>query len=115
MTPKQMTPDQIARVCHAVNRAACAASGDHSQPPWDDAPDWQRTSAIKGVEFILAHPQAKPSDIHQNWLAEKVANGWTYGQIKDPERKEHPCLVPYDDLPPDQRAKDDLFQAVVRW
>ena len=28
------------------------------------------------------------------------ADGWKYGPVKDPEKKEHPCFVPYDDLPP---------------
>lgn len=41
------------------------------------------------------------------------AAGWKYGPVKDPERKEHPCFVPYDGLPPEQRAKDYLFRAVV--
>jgi hypothetical protein len=104
----------IARVCHEVNRAYCASQGDHSQPVWHQAPDWQRESAVAGVRFTLDHPEAKPSDSHDSWLAQKRADGWKHGPAKDPERKEHPCLVPYDELPPEQKAKDYLFQAVVR-
>lgn len=104
----------IARACHDVNRAYCAAMGDHSQPAWDDAPDWQRQSALTGVEFTLAHPDAGPSASHVSWLAEKERDGWTYGPVKNAEKKEHPCFVPYDDLPTEQKAKDYLFQAVVR-
>lgn len=37
-----MTEDQIARVCHEVNRAYCQALGDNSQPTWEEAPQWQR-------------------------------------------------------------------------
>lgn len=104
----------IARVCHEVNRAYCASLGDHSQPAWENAPDWQRASAINGVEFTLAHPDAKPSDSHVSWLAEKERDGWKYGPVKDAVTKEHPCFVPYDDLQVEQRTKDYLFQAVVR-
>lgn len=104
----------IARVCHEVNRAYCASQGDHTQPLWQDAPEWQRSSAIAGVRFTLAHPYAKPSDSHESWLEEKRRDGWQYGPVKDPERKLHPCFVPYDELPPAQKAKDYLFQAVVR-
>ena len=107
----------VARVCHEVNRAACAACaafGDHSQVAWADAPEWQRESAIKGVAFTLAHPDAKPSDNHDSWLAEKIDAGWVYGPVKDLEAKTHPCCVPYDELPPEQKLKDYLFQAVVR-
>lgn len=106
--------EKIARVCHEVNRAYCASLGDHSQPSWEDAPDWQRGSAISGVSYTLEHPEAKPSDSHESWLAEKTRAGWKYGAVKNPEAKEHPCFVPYDLLPPEQKAKDYLFQAVVR-
>ncbi|WP_458098612.1 RyR domain-containing protein [Roseomonas sp. WA12] len=104
----------IARACHEVNRAYCASLGDHSQLAWEDAPEWQRRSAVVGVEFTLANPDAKPSDSHESWLREKVADGWKYGPVKDPEAKEHPCFVPYDQLPAEQRTKDYLFQAIVR-
>lgn len=109
-----MTNDQIARVAHEVNRAYCRSIGDMSQPSWEDAPDWQRSSAINGVVFTLANPEAPPSASHESWLAEKRAAGWSYGPVKDPEKKEHPCFVPYEALPPEQRTKDYLFQGVVR-
>lgn len=104
----------IARVCHEANRAYCATIGDLSQLPWDDAPQWQRESAIAGVEFSVAHPDAPPSASHESWLAEKERTGWRYGPVKDAEKKEHPCFVPYDELPLDQRRKDALFVAIVR-
>ena len=105
---------KIARVCHEVNRAYCASIGDHSQKPWNEAPEWQQQSAVKGVEYIRDNPDAKPSDSHDSWLAEKERTGWKYGPIKDEEKKEHPCFVPYEDLPVAQKTKDYLFGAVVR-
>lgn len=104
----------VAAVCHAVNRAYCQSQGDHSQPTWDNAPDWMRESAIKGVHYLVEHPDAGPSAQHDAWLEAKRADGWIYGPVKDPENKQHPCMVPYDDLPAAQKAKDYLFQAVVR-
>ena len=90
--------ENIARICHDTNRAYCATLGDDSQMPWCDAPDWQRTSAINGVKFHLEHPDSQPEDSHNNWLEEKRAAGWTYGPVKDPEKKEHPCFMPYNGL-----------------
>lgn len=87
--------------------------GDSTQPQWDDAPDWQRTSAINGVKFHIQHPDAKPSCAHESWLAEKVATGWVYGSVKDANKKQHPCCVPYDQLPVEQKVKDALFIGVV--
>mgnify|MGYP003510878111 FL=1 len=109
-----MTIEETARLCHEVNRAYCAALGDHSQLPWDDAPEWQRKSAVTGVKFHLANPDAGPSASHESWLREKEADGWKFGPIKNPETKEHPCFVPYDALPVEQKAKDYLFTAIVR-
>jgi hypothetical protein len=106
--------NEIARVCHEVNRAYCESQGDYSQPAWADAPDWQRESALKGVRYARDNPSAKPSDSHESWLAEKRGDGWKYGPVKDPDKKEHPCFVPYDELPTAQKAKDYLFLAVVR-
>lgn len=108
-----LNTEEVARVAHEINRAYCEALGDHSQPTWADAPQWQRDSAINGVRFHRANPNAKPSHSHESWLAEKAAAGWKYGPVKDAARKEHPCFVPYEDLPPEQKAKDYLFRQVV--
>lgn len=103
----------IARVAHEINRAYCASLGDTSQPAWEDAPEWQQQSAIAGVEMHLANPDATPEQSHESWLAQKVADGWVYGEVKDAEKKEHPCCRPYDELPPEQKSKDYLFRSVV--
>lgn len=109
-----MKKEVIAQVCHEVNRAYCASMGDMSQQPWDQAPDWQKNSALNGVQFHLDNPDSKPSDSHNSWLEEKKRDGWKFGQIKDVTKKEHPCFVPYEMLPQAQQAKDFLFLAVVR-
>ena len=103
----------IAQICHEANKGLCEAFGDMSQVPWAQAPDWQKESAIKGVEFNLANPDAPPSASHDCWLEEKRRTGWRYGKVKDPEAKTHPCFVPYEDLPAEQRAKDHIFRAIV--
>ncbi len=103
----------IAAVCHEVNRAYCASLGDNSQAHWDDAPDWQKQSAINGVEFHIENPEAGPSGSHENWLKVKQADGWVYGETKDVDAKTHPCMVPYTELPKEQQAKDALFVAAV--
>jgi len=109
-----MRIEDIARVCHEANRAYCQTIGDTSQPPWEDAPEWQKKSAIDGVAFHLSNPDSKPEDSHNNWLKQKQADGWKYGPVKNADKKEHPCFVPYNDLPIEQRMKDSLFIAVVR-
>jgi len=108
-----MTTQQIAQVAHEINKAFCASIGDNSQPDWDDAPDWQKSSAVNGVIFHLENPDASPSASHDSWLKQKEDEGWKYGEVKDPEKKEHPCFVPYDQLPTEQKSKDYLFKQIV--
>jgi len=108
-----MKRESIAAVAHAINAAYCAALGDASQPTWADAPDWQKASALAGVDMHLANPDATPEASHESWLAQKTAEGWKYGKVKDAAKKEHPCFMPYAKLPKDQKAKDYLFRAVV--
>jgi len=110
----QSRVEQIAMVAHEANRAYCKSIGDNSQPTWEDAPDWQKESAVNGVQHHIEHPNATPNDSHKNWMAEKEKAGWVYGETKDPEAKTHPCMVPYHKLPLEQRVKDSLFIGVVR-
>lgn len=102
----------VAQVAHQVNRAYCQAIGDDSMVDWANAPSWQVQSAIDGVTFHLANPDCTPEQSHKNWMAQKTRDGWVYGAVKNPDIKMHPCMVPYDQLPVEQRAKDYLFKAV---
>ena len=104
---------EIAQVCHEANRAYCQSIGDNSQPAWNDAPQWQIESAMKGVEFHQTHPDADASASHESWLKEKLDNGWTYGEEKDAEAKTHPCIVDFADLPVEQQIKDHIFRSIV--
>lgn len=102
----------IASVCHEANRAYCLAIGDTSQEPWTGAPEWQRQSAIEGVEKAQAGEDG--AALHESWCALKVRDGWVYGPEKNAEAKTHHCLVPYAELPAEQQRKDALFGAIVK-
>lgn len=103
----------IAMICHSINAAYCQSLGDDSQVAWDDTPETHKQSLIAGVEMHLANPQATPEQSHESWYQQKEAEGWTYGDFKDLEKKEHPCFLPYEELPLEQKAKDYLFRSTV--
>lgn len=107
-----MTTEDIARIAHEVNRAYCRSLGDNSQPQWSDAPEWAKSSVRNGVEFHAGGDHG-PEASHASWMEQKTREGWTYGPVKDPAKKEHPCFLPYEDLPQEQKSKDFLFRAVV--
>lgn len=104
---------RVAMITHELNRQWCIFNGDESQLPWNSAPEWQKESAIAGVRFHIANPTAGDSASHDEWMRHKLADGWKFGEVKDPEAKTHPCLVPFEELPADQQFKDRLFRTAV--
>lgn len=105
--------EKIAIICHEANKAWCEMNDDHSQKSWAEAEDWQRTSAVSGVLFVINNPDAGDAAQHDNWKKEKVEAGWRYGEEKNAELKTHPCIVPFHELPEFQQKKDKLFRAIV--
>ena len=94
-------------------KAWCESNDDMSQQTWFASPKWQKDSAIDGVKFHLNNPDAGDSASHENWMKLKKSQGWVYGEIKDPDNKTHPCILPFDALPEHQKKKDALFRAIV--
>ena len=108
-----MNKEEIAKVCHNANKAFCESIGDMSQPFWEDAPDWQKESAIRGVELHINNPAADAGASHRSWMDQKLNDGWCYGPEKNPEEKTHPSLVPYENLSVNEQTKDHIFRSVV--
>lgn len=107
------TIEEIARVVHEANRALQAVHGDPCpSPPWDAEQDFVRQGTMNGV--ILAAAGDGPRELHEAWYARYREDGWTYGEQKDWAEKTHPCLVPYDELPPEQQDKNEMFNCIVK-
>lgn len=109
--------DKIAILAHEANRiwqALHPSSTVQVAPTWKDAPEYMRHSSIEGVKAILRGDVTTPEQSHESWLRERQSQGWKYGSVKNETTKEHPCFVPYADLPTDQRAKDAIFFHLVR-
>lgn len=112
-TQEEASNTSIAKICYQANKAWCEVTGDNSQKDWEEAEDWQKESAIKGVAFRAANPDAGNDAQHNSWMKEKGDVGWVYGKTKDTEAKTHPCIVPFEQLPEFQQKKDALFCAIV--
>lgn len=109
---ENLSVDDIARVCHEANRALQFIAGDPAPSvPWPAESEETRESARHGVVAALAG--RTPEQMHEEWCRWQREHDWRYGEVKDALAKTHPCMVPYGELPPDQRVKDRLFVAIV--
>jgi DNA-binding transcriptional MerR regulator len=112
-----VTPEDIARIIHNANRDLQIVQGDPvPSPPWDDdeVPEYQREQNVASVEEALGNPDLTPRQNHEGWYERMRADGFVYGPVKDPVAKTHPTLLPWDQLPAEQRLKNRLFVAIVR-
>ena len=64
------------------------------------------TSDISLPEELLALTERIAENVHDVWSAGRIAEGWTYGEKKDAERKTTPLLIPYDQLPENEKDYD---------
>ena len=110
-----MKLEQISELCYEVNRAICAATGDPSFTvnSWDTAESYQKSAVRTGVANQLNDPAGTPEESHKRWCEYMRSEGWVFDAAKDVEQKTHPCLVPFSELPPEQRVKDCVFLAIV--
>lgn len=45
-------------------------------------------------------------NVHEVWSETRISQGWTYGPERNDELKTHPCLVPYEELPEEEKKYD---------
>jgi len=109
-----MKIEDIAKVCHEVNKIYSKIIGDINTLPWDHMNNEMKYSVISGVEFVQDYVgKVTPQIIHDNWWRHKRNDGWVYGEEKDQYKKTHPCMVPFEDLSEEVKNKDIIFITVV--
>lgn len=64
------------------------------------------TSAIRLPEELNPLVEQMAKNVHEVWAAGRIADGWTYGEKRDDEKKTHPCLVAYEELPESEKEYD---------
>lgn len=45
-------------------------------------------------------------NVHEVWAKSRIDQGWKYGEQRDDDKKTHPCLIPYDELPESEKDYD---------
>jgi ryanodine receptor 2 len=64
------------------------------------------TSEVRLPEELEALAERMARNVHEVWARQRMAQGWTYGPKLDDEKKTHPCLVSYDELPEEEKDYD---------
>jgi len=63
------------------------------------------TGAQLPVELLELQEQLA-ENTHENWALQRIADGWQFGPNRNDEKKTHPCLIPYDQLPNSEKQYD---------
>lgn len=106
--------EPIARVVHEAIRAWAIAHAQEPLADWDHAPDWMKESTISSIRFVLEHPSADAGAQHEQWIAQRTAQGWIHGPERNETLKTHPMLIPFEQLPDYEQRKDELITAIVK-
>ncbi len=69
-------------------------------------PDPIDTSNVELSEELLELTEKIAENVHENWSAGRIAEGWSYGERRDDAEKITPCLVPYCELPESEKEYD---------
>lgn len=64
------------------------------------------TSNITLPENLLELTEKIAENVHENWSAGRLADGWIYGVSRNDEKKTTPCLIPYSELPEEEKEYD---------
>lgn len=64
------------------------------------------TSDVKLPEDLEQLIEKMSKNVHEVWAETRISQGWTYGEQRNDELKTHPCLIPYEDLPEEEKEYD---------
>lgn len=112
---KTINVETVAQMCHVANVVysnACTGLM-MQQKSWDELGIGEKKGRIEAIRKISSGEIMAPRQNHDAWMKARRAEGWVYGVTKDEDNKTHPCLVDYDELPEEQRVKDDIFFSII--
>ena len=72
----------------------------------DYIPEPMDLSLVDLPESLIQLSERIAENVHEVWAKARIDEGWTYGEKRDDIHKKHPCLVPYDELPEEEKEYD---------
>ena len=112
---KTISIETVAQMCHVANIVYANSNCELKmlQKPWEELGAGEKNGRINAIRKIASGEIQTPRQSHEAWMKDRRAAGWVYGVTKDEDNKTHPCLVEYEELPEEQRVKDDIFFSIV--
>jgi hypothetical protein len=102
----------IARIAYEATRQLALVFNE-TRTAWDELSDDLRQLIIQRAREHLEHPERTAQSTHEAWVDRRLLEGWHYAADLDLKEKRHPHLVPFNKLPPRERARQTLFVSTV--
>lgn len=108
----ELAPATVVKICRIVFAGANALRlelGQTSGLQWEQLPQRTRNEIEIGVRDIATRKAKVPADLHVTWRDAMRRDGWDFGLVRDAERRTHPAICAFDELPVMEQAKYQLF------
>lgn len=115
MGEKSVTHENYLKICEALNLLTSVFPRPDGTKPadWNNLTEESKEASVKAFKEIMEGDFQNAEDLHNLWMRIKVDNGWTLGEF-NLEKKTHPCIIPYADLIPSEKAKDEIWWEISR-
>ncbi len=116
----ELTERRAIFVYEGARLAAIAAEAPIIPELWEDRDGQFQLQFCEVIERQCGPMRSSsPAELHGGWVQAYIDMGWTYGPERDPEKKTHPDMLPYDQLGKLEQDKDAVFVALCeiarRW
>jgi hypothetical protein len=113
---KRYTDEQMAGEVHEAIRGLQIIHLDPTASAiWALSHPQLQLVSLRGVRRVRATPGITAREHHEGWVDDMAELGWRYGPVRDPDLREHPNLVPYGQLRPEEQHKDAAALLLVTW
>ena len=64
------------------------------------------TTSVSLSDDMIELCEKLAENVHDVWAIGRINEGWTYGDKRNDELKQTPCLLPYNELPESEKEYD---------
>lgn len=99
----------ISELWHNILLEIRKANEESLLTTFEDLDEDHKKFLIDSIDEVIENNIISGKEYHDVWMKLKIRDGYTYHPVKDDSKKQHNCLVEFEDLNFEQQLKDDLF------